>query len=367
MVRVLHIFHNMGNGGIENFVMNYYRAIDREKIQFDFLTSVEEDGYFDEEIKKMGGHIYHAYPKKKNPIKNYFSIAKIVRDKGYNIVHRHTGSAISNIDLLAARHGGAEVLISHSHATQAGKKWLHYLARIIFYVKVEEFACSKEAGRWLFGKRDVENGKVQIINNAIETKLYRFDEEKRREVREKKNAKDKLIIGHVGNFNEVKNQTFVIDIFNTIQKKYENVELWLVGDGEWREKIENKVDKLDIQKKVVFWGRRNDVSSIMQGMDVFLFPSLHEGFGIVLIEAQCSGLVCVTSTNTIPKEVNITGTVKFISLDESAETWGKEVEKILRKDIDRELGYKSIKEAGFDIEDAAKDLERRYLAYARRK
>ena len=367
MVRVLHIFHNMGNGGIENFVMNYYRAIDREKIQFDFLTSVEEEGYFDKEIKKMGGHIYHAYPKKKNPIKNYFSIAKIVQDKRYKIVHRHTGSAISNIDLLAARHGGAEVLISHSHATQAGKKWLHYLARIIFHVKTEEFACSKEAGRWLFGYYYVESGKVQIINNAIETQLYRFNEKARREVREKKNAKDKLIIGHVGNFNEVKNQTFIIDIFDTIQKKCENVELWLVGDGELREKIENKVEKLNLQNKVVFWGKRNDVSSIMQGMDVFLFPSLHEGFGIVLIEAQCSGLPCLASIDTIPKAVNITGNIKFISLDESAETWGKEVEKVLRKDMDRKCGYKSIKQAGFDIKDAANDLERRYLNYARRK
>ena len=367
MVRVLHIFHNMGNGGLENFVMNYYSAIDREKIQFDFLTSVEEEGYFDEEIKKMGGHIYHAYPKKKNPIKNYFSIAKIVRDKGYSIVHRHTGSAISNIDLLAARHGGAEVLISHSHATQAGEKWLHYLARIIFHVKVEEFACSKEAGRWLFGKNDVENGKVQIIRNAIETQLYRFDEEERRKVREEKNASGKLIIGHVGNFNEVKNQTFIIDIFNSIQRKSENVELWLVGDGEWREKIEKKVEKLELQKKVVFWVKRNDVSNIMQGMDVFLFPSLHEGFGIVLIEAQCSGLYCLASIDTIPKEVNITETVKFISLNESAETWGEEIIKILKKDRDREWGYKRIKEAGFDIKDAAEDLERRYLTYARQK
>ena len=367
MVRVLHIFHNMGNGGIENFVMNYYRVIDREKIQFDFLTSVEEEGYFDEEIKKMGGHIYHAYPKKKNPIKNYFSIAKIVRDKGYNIVHRHTGSAISNIDLLAARHGGAEVLISHSHATQAGKKWLHYLARIIFRVKVEEFACSKEAGRWLFGKSDVENGKVQIIRNAIETQLYKFDEEERRKVREEKNASGKLIIGHVGNFNEVKNQTFIIDIFDSIQRRSENVELWLVGDGEWREKIEKKVEKLELQKKVVFWGKRNDVSNIMQGMDVFLFPSLHEGFGIVLIEAQCSGMYCLASIDTIPKEVNITGTVKFISLNESAETWGEEIIKISKKDWGRECGYKCIKEAGFDIKDAAKDLERRYLTYARQK
>lgn len=180
MVRVLHIFHNMGNGGIENFVMNYYRAIDRDKIQFDFLTSVEEEGYFDEEIKKMGGHIYHAYPKKKNPIKNYFSIAKVVRDKGYKIVHRHTGSAISNIDLLAAKHGGAEILISHSHATQAGKKWLHYLARIIFRVKTEEFACSKEAGRWLFGENDAENGKVQIIKNAINAEKYSYNSELRK-------------------------------------------------------------------------------------------------------------------------------------------------------------------------------------------
>ena len=129
-----------------------------------------------------------------------------------------------------------------------------------------------------------------------------------------------------------KSQTFIIDIFNSIQRKSENVELWLVGDGEWREKIEKKVEKLELQKKVVFWGKRNDVSNIMQGMDVFLFPSLHEGFGIVLIEAQCSGLYCLASIDTIPKEVNITETVKFIFFKmKMRRDMGREIIKIFEK------------------------------------
>lgn len=367
MVRVLHIFHNMGNGGIENFVMNYYRAIDREKIQFDFLTSVEEEGYFDEEIKKMGGHIYHAYPKKKNPIKNYFSIAKIIRDKGYNIVHRHTGSAISNIDLLAARHGGAEVLISHSHATQAGKKWLHYLARIIFHVKVEEFACSKEAGRWLFGKSEVENGKVQIIRNAINAEKYKYNSEVRKKVREEHRIQDKFVIGHVGNFNEAKNHDFLIDIFYEIQKEDADTVLWLIGNGKFRQSIEEKVENLGIRDKVIFEGERKNVNELIQGFDLLVFPSVYEAFPIVLIEAQCAGLKCYASKGVIPKEIDVTGNLEFISLEKETLFWKNIIIKDIKKKMNRNSGYMCIKNAGFDIKDAAKDLERRYLTYARQK
>ncbi len=367
MVRVLHIFHNMGNGGIENFVMNYYRAIDRDKIQFDFLTSVEEEGYFDEEIKKMGGHIYHAYPKKKNPIKNYFSIAKVVRDKGYKIVHRHTGSAISNIDLLAAKHGGAEILISHSHATQAGKKWLHYLARIIFRVKTEEFACSKEAGRWLFGENDAENGKVQIIKNAINAEKYSYNSELRKKVREDHKIQDKFIVGHVGNFNEAKNHEFLIDVFYEIQKENDNAVLWLIGNGKFRQNIEEKVENLDIKNKVIFEGERENVNEFMQGFDILIFPSVYEAFPIVLIEAQCAGLKCYVSKEAIPPEIDITGNLDFVSLEKDALFWGNIIIEDIKKKMNRNDGYLCIKNAGFDIRDAAKDLERRYLTYAGQK
>lgn len=362
MVRVLHIFHEMANGGIENFVMNYYRFIDREKVQFDFLTSVDEPGYFDEEIKSLGGRIYHAFPKK-NPIKNYQSIASIVKEQKFSIVHRHTGSAIANFDLLAAKHGGASTLIAHSHATQAGRKWLHYLARSLCKVDAVEYACSEDAGKWLFGEKDYEAGKVQIIKNAIDAKRFAFNSERRNEIRKIQGLKDEFVIGHVGNFNEAKNHSFIIDVFYEIQKNNPKAVLWLIGDGVLRKRIEEKVEKLNIKDKVIFWGIRKDVADIMQAMDVFIFPSLFEGFGIVALEAQCAGLRCFVSDGSVPKEIDIVGNTKFISLLTDTKEWAEIINDFFDAGEDRTIGYKRVKEAGFDIRDAAKDLERRYLSY----
>ncbi|MEI3219553.1 MAG: glycosyltransferase [Lachnoclostridium sp.] len=175
MVRVLHIFHNMGNGGIENFVMNYYRFIDRQKVQFDFLTSVEDQGYFDEEILSMGGKIFHAYPFRKNPIKNYKDIARIVGENNYTVVHRHTGSAFGYFDLRAARRGGAKIPYYASSASHAGNKIVHNISKNLLKIDCIKFACSKEAGEFLFGK-DEKN--IIIINNAIDAEKFCFSAEK---------------------------------------------------------------------------------------------------------------------------------------------------------------------------------------------
>ena len=364
MLRVLHIFHNMGNGGVENFAMNYYRFIDKEKIQFDFLTSVEEDGFFDQEIQSLGGRIFRAYPKRKNPIRNFFDIVKIVKNNEYIIIHRHTGNSISNIDLLAAKVGGAHAIISHSHAVQAGKKWLHYLSKVIFNVKCEKYACSNAAGEWLFGKRAVTNNEVHIIPNAIDAEKFRYDSKKREVLRKTYCVENNLVVGHVGSFTSVKNHEFAIEIFAEIKKKNKNAVLWLIGEGILKTQIEKKVKELNLDDKVVFWGNRQDVADLMQAMDKFLFPSLHEGMGIVAIEAQCAGLPCYVSADVVPLEVDVTKSVQFISLKDSAKQWA---ENILRDKPNQERleGYRKIKQAGFDIRDAVRDLEQRYLTYAK--
>ena len=172
MIRVLHIFHKMGNGGIEQFVMNYYRHIDRNAVQFDFLTSVPDAGFFDQEILANGGRLYHACSYKKNPIKTYLDIANIVNRHGYRIVHRHTGSAFGYFDLRAANSGGADHLILHAHNTEAGHQSLHRLSRSFLSFDCIRFACSQEAGRFLFGN----NADFRIIRNAIDVSRFAFND-----------------------------------------------------------------------------------------------------------------------------------------------------------------------------------------------
>ena len=357
MVRVLHIFHNMGNGGIENFVMNYYRFIDREKIQFDFLTSVEEQGYFDEEILSLGGKVFHAYPLKKNPIKNYKDIARIVRENNYRVVHRHTGSAFGYFDLRAARKGGAKSLILHSHASSAGSKFVHNISKMLLKIDCIKFACSQEASEFLFGKNEKN---AIIINNAIDAEKYRFSKEKRVYIRSKDNLKDdEIVLGHVGAFYAVKNHKFIVDVFHELYKNNKNYVLWFVGDGELRPEIEKKINELGISDRVHFWGNRKDVSDLLQGMDQFILPSFHEGFNIAAVEAQCAGLKCFVSAQCAGLKC-----FEFMSLEAGQEEWAERINS-LGMMSDRDEGYSFIKNAQFDIRDAAKNLERRYLEYAR--
>lgn len=362
MVRVLHIFHNMANGGVENFVMNYYRFIDRGNIQFDFLTSVDEPGYFDDEILRLGGRLHHAYPKKKSLLRNFLDIKKIVRENDYQIVHRHTGSSFSNIDLIAAKCGSAKILISHAHSTSAGNKILHYFSKMFLKVDGEKFACSKAAGEWLFGEKYVED--IHIIPNAIDLEKYQYNKQVRAELRTKYDVKNKLVIGHVGGFNDAKNHEFIVEIFKELYQLNKNIQLWLIGDGIFRTKIEKKVQENNLEEAVCFWGNRNNVHEMMQAMDIFLLPSIFEGYPVTLIEAQCAGLPCFVSEYVIPSEINYSSNVKFINLDKSANEWANMI-VAYDKDINREDGYICMKDAGLDIRDAAKDLEERYLQYAK--
>lgn len=349
MIRVLHIFHEMANGGIEHFVMDYYRHINRNQVQFDFLVSVEEDGYFDEEISRLGGRVFHAYPFKKNPIKNYYDIARIVRENGYQIVHRHTGSAFGYFDLRAARHGGAKHLILHSHNNQAGNKVVHLISNILLRIPCEKLACSQEAGKWLFG----EKTDFHIINNAIDVQSFVFDSNTREKVRSTFNISDKFVIGHVGRFEEQKNHSFLLKIFASILCEDKECVLILVGTGSLKNEIVSEAKKLGIYENIIFLGSQKNVEQYYQAFDVFVLPSKYEGFGITLLEAQTNGLYCFTSSEVVPDSVNITGRVQYMSLKEEPEIWAKE---ILKKNGRVDIDISAIQMAGFDIETNAEKM-----------
>lgn len=355
-IRVLHVVTYMGRGGLETMIMNYYRNMDRSKVQFDFLTHRDERWDYDDEIEQLGGKIYHLprlnpfSPKYLKSLDNFFK-----EHKEYKIVHCHQ-DCLSGIVLKYAKKNGVSFTIAHSHNANQDRN-LKYVVKLIAKKNICKysdhlFACGKEAGEWMFKTSDFE-----ILNNAIDTKRYIYNEEKSLEVKEKLGITDKFVIGHVGRFRHQKNHSFIIDIFNEVCKKDPNSVLLLVGDGPLEKEIKKKVNNLGLEDKVKFLGARDDVNDLMQGMDVFLLPSLYEGFGIVLIEAQASGLKCVISDN-IPTDAIITQKVKRLSLDDDISIWKKE---ILSNQYKRKEGIEKVEKSEYDIKSNAKWLENFYI------
>ena len=357
MVRVLHIFHEMSNGGNCHFIMNYYRHMDRTKVQFDFLTSVAEPGYFDEEILKLGGKLFHAYPFSKNPLRNYRDIAGIVRENHYQIVHRHTGSAFGYFELRAARRGGAKHLILHAHNTDVGKPLIHHLA-LLMQIDCHRYACSRDAGEFLFGKKKA----FEVIRNAVDVEKMAYAPDTRAEMRKALGIEDKLVFGHIGRMEEQKNHKRLIPLFAQLHQQRKDAALVCVGDGSLMEEVKTLAHSLGVENDVLFLGQRSDVKDVIQAFDAFLLPSLYEGFPVTLVEAQAAGLSCFVAKDAVPKETNITGNVHFIPLTDSDKAWA---EQILGADLKRNANAADmVRKAGFDIRLEAEELTRRYLAMA---
>lgn len=360
-IRVLQVVTYMGRGGLETMLMNYYRNIDRDKVQFDFLTHRDERWDYDDEIESLGGKIYHL--PKLNPFSRSYlnALDKFFKEhKEYQIVHCHQ-DCLSGVVLKVAKKNGVRFTIAHSHNANQDKN-LKYLIKVFEKRKIPKyadklFACGDEAGRWMFNTDNFE-----VLNNAIDTDLYIYNKEKADKVKKAFGIENKFVVGHVGRFSTQKNHEFLIDIFNEVQKIKEDSVLMLVGDGDLRPEMEQKVRDLQIENKVIFTGVRSDVNDLMQGMDVFLFPSLYEGLGIVLIEAQAAGLKCVIS-NTIPKDGVLTDDVTCISLAQSPVVWADEILKY--QEYKRTNNKEIIKKANYDIKNNAKILEQFYIENAR--
>ena len=356
-IRVLQVVTYMGRGGLETMLMNYYRNIDRSKVQFDFLTHRDERWDYDDEIESLGGKIYHL--PKLNPFsKSYLNdLDKFFKEhKEYQIVHCHQ-DCLSGVVLKVAKKNGVRFTIAHAHSASQDKN-LKYIIKTLAKKNIKKysdkmFACGEEAGKWMF-----ETDNFEVLNNAIDTDLYTYNKEKADKVKKKFDIENKFVVGHVGRFNYPKNHKFIIDVFYEVQKIKEDSVLMLVGDGDLRHEIEQKVQDLGLSDKVIFTGVRSDVNDLMQGMDVFLFPSLYEGLPVTMVEAQASGLKCIIS-DKVPLECKMTENVVVVKLEESPQKWAKEVfkyEKYERKNTKEE-----IVKANFDIKANAKYLQEFYL------
>ena len=367
-IRILQVLGSMNHGGAQSFIMNLYRNIDRSKIQFDFVVHTLDEGIYDNEINILGGKIF---PCPKYTGKNHFEYVSwwktfFREHPEYYVIHGHVRST-AFIFLNIAKHYGL-VTISHSHSTSSGKGLKAIVKNImqypIRYTADYLFACSKVAGDWLFGNKACASDKFHIVNNSIDAERFTFDEKIRCEKRKEFNLQDKFVIGHVGRFTPEKNHSGLIKIFKEVHDIKNNSVLLLVGDGELRQTIEVEIENLGLKDSVIFAGVRSDIDELMQAMDIFVFPSLWEGLGIVVIEAEASGLRSIVA-NTIPKETFITDLVEALPLKESPEVWAK---KILshNHNYERKNTFEDITMNGYNIRDNAKWIENFYLKVVNR-
>lgn len=371
-IRILNLFTIMDRGGSETMVMNLYRKIDRNKVQFDFMVYHTEKGQYDDEIESLGGKIYRLPPLKVRYYLKYIKAVKtfFVEHPEYKVIHGHMGEIGYFVYKEAYRHH-VPVIILHAHS---GKSISSKSMSLTFIVKTkiktcvekllkklskpyitDNFACGAQAKEEFFGKED---RKVIILNNAIDAQAFRYNPDEAVEMKKKLGLYGKYTIGNVARMDNQKNQLFLLEIFRYIHMKDPETALILVGDGILKKQIIERVKKYHLEDAVTLTGVRNNVSEFLQVMDVFVFPSLLEGVPVACIEAQAAGLPCILSEG-IAQETSITKNCQFISLEQSAEYWG---EKILQyKYFERKDTSQIIIDAGYNIDQTVPWLQNYYL------
>lgn len=362
-IRVAHVIGRYIGGGVEAVTINYYRNIDKNKVQLDFICDEDSTNIPYEEIERMGGKVI-IIPSYSKPFKYHKALKRVLKEGNYKIIHSNINT-LSVFSLFAAKCAGVPVRIAHSHSTTNKKEKKKNLMKQILRPFSKVFAtdymcCSELAGRWLFGNKEYDKGNVYLLNNAIDLDKFKYNESLRKKKRKELGIKDDtLVIGHIGRFVAQKNHDFLIDIFNEIHKKNNNSILLLAGQGPLMEDIKNKVKELNLEDSVKFLGQRNDANELYQAFDVFLLPSLYEGLPVVGVEAQAAGLLCYLSDD-MTKETKVLDITKFMSLNNTPEEWANnildDVKKYKRIDTSKEMTAKN-----FNIKEEAKKLEEYYL------
>ena len=361
-IKILMVAKGFEIQGISNVILNYAEYINRQKFIIDVASGEHYAKSNVIRLKQAGGRFWYIPDRDKNILSYMIKLSGIIKNEKYRIVHVHGNSAMVAPELIAAKMGGAEVRIAHSHNVTCNHPGLDRLFHPVFSMfYTHALACSVEAGQWMFKKSP-----FIVVKNGISISKYFFDPEERKKVRQKLGIKNELVIGHIGCFNYQKNQDRLISILKKIIVYRTGVKLLFVGAGEDRERIEKLAKSQNLSEYCIFYGVSDEVEKLLAAMDVFVFPSRFEGLGIVLIEAQASGLSCIVSRN-VPKEVNVTGTLKYISLEADNVKWVDAItESGLSADNTEERLLKSarqcsiIREEGYEIKDVVRRLETFY-------
>lgn len=361
-IRVLVLDTVMDRGGAETMMMNYFRNINRNKIVFDFLVNRDYKAAYEDEIKALGGRIYRMCPMYPRYFRRYKKEMRkfLINHPEYKIIHSNLEER-SYFPLKQAKALGVPVRIAHAHNAPKGFD-IKTIVRYYFKFRLKSyvthmFACGKEAGDWLYGKK--YRDKVIMENNAIDARKYEYNEILEKSAKEQFNLGGKFVIGHVGRFFNQKNHEFLIDVFNEVYKRDNSAVLVLLGDGELRSHIEEKVKGLGLSHCVKFLGIRSDVNYIMQSFNLFILPSLFEGLPVTMIEAQSKSLKCIIS-DKVPKECIITDNVEVIGLNEDINVWADKILKY-KNSYKKKSMYEEIVKKKFDIKENALNMEKFYV------
>ena len=326
-IRVLHVFGELDSGGVANFVMNVYRRIDREKVQFDFALTSGNPGMLDEEARQLGARTFY-FDKDKTLIDNLNGILR--REGPFAAVHSHV-FFYSGLILRSARLAGVGCRIAHAHNAHTGesgsvlrKAYEGVMRRMIRGSATVLLGCSEKACRYVFGEGIMKDARCCVLPDGIDCGRFAFCESRRESVRAEYGLQDSFTVGHVGHFNPAKNHEKILSVFAEIAKRRKDAALLLVGDGELEADVRARAAALGIADRVVFTGAMPDVENAYQAMDVFLFPSRYEGFGMAMIEAQASGLACVAS-DVVPAETNAAGRAVYLPLEADDTAWAEAV------------------------------------------
>lgn len=360
--KVLHVFGGLGMGGAETMIMNVFRVLGQSNVCFDFVVSGEQIGYYEPEAAALGGSIHHITKRSVSMWKHHRDFYDVIRKNGYEIIHFHTQNAfLTVLEICAAKMAGVKRIIVHCHNTMDWRKgkmltlheksrgWLNRLADV-------RLSCGNDASKWLYGSTEG----VQILPLPVMCDRYRYSQKDYDALREQMGLTGKKVYIHVGRFSDVKNHTFLLDVFAQLVKREPDSVLLMAGDGELRPEMEAKAKALCLEGKAVFLGNINDVYNKLILADAFLFPSKYEGFPTVVLEAQAAGLPCIIS-DTITPEIALTELVTQLPLDASAEHWADEILRICTSGTrDRLRGNEVIRET-YDVSVTRKQLLEIYL------
>ncbi len=368
MIRVVNVIGKMDSGGKKNLVMEYYRHIDRKKIQFDFICDSDSQAIPDEEIKSLGGKVYRI-PPYQNIFANMREMKRICRENKYLVMHAWN-STMNLFPMKVARDVGIPVRISESLSMAHERDWKTKIKKALRpmskWYATHYVSCGEDCGRWQFGDELFNAGRVDVFKTVINTDFNRYQPELREKTRKKFGWEDKIVIGHIGRFTPQKNSVHLIEIFAAVAKKDSQAVMCLIGDGELREDMMAKIKELGIEKRVDYLERREDIQQFYNAMDCFLLPSLYEGLPVVGLEAESCGLPMFFSTE-VTREANACELGHYIELSKSEDYWADEILKACRENMPvRRSHAKEVAEAGFDSALEALRLQKYYFEALRK-
>ena len=365
-IRVLQVCGEpFAGGGQESYLMNMYRHIDRERVQFDFYTPFQNRmPQMTREIEMLGGRVWASGFPFGTDNRDYFrrGLSAFLAEHPYPIVHIHSGSiyALATGAKLARQSGAAHVIV-HSHC--GGFANLRYRAarlltrRALLTYPTDYYACSHLAARWKFPPSVIRSGNYTVLKNAVDTAALRYDPALRQATRRQLGLGDKPTVGHVGRFALQKNHRFLIRVFAALAELEPEAQLVLAGDGELVDEVLEQVDRLGLEERVHYLGTRQDIPALMNAFDVLVLPSFFEGLPVVGVEAQAAGLPVVTSTG-VTRELPIEELSAYLPLTDTPMQWARVIQRVLA--VPRRDTAATMAESGYDVHTAAQTMQKRY-------